>query len=598
MSGQEDDTEENCEYRYNEETEEWEYIGEDGNYVDPMDVEFRIFCNGFWGGFADRTTSTSGELSVGFFAELFEKTILKNFVFVDAIQDANVLFESVFAPSLVSYRDDWRYKIHFSGESVARTDLCFPNKSYYEDYDVVLCSHGAVRSNVIDLPLFVYYCYIGTRMERLQPHCRYYKHYLAEKFCCYAVSNGNVPYRDKILDVVDGYRRVDSVGRHRNSIGRVLPYSHSSEEFIGMISEYKFMICFENTIEGTYVTERLVNAFLGRTIPIYFGTNYVTHVFNKDAFLMLEDESEASYLRLLARIKELDDDDTKYIAMLNQPVFNPDFEYEKTYGMDALAQKIENVLQAPPDTYVGINDDVFPEDVENTYICLMPYRARHPQEFRRAEMKSTIANWQAYFKKHGKDVKIVVVEQDNDRPFNKGVLMNAAFLEAEKYYEVLEPRIYMHNNGDTIINMGEPFPRDLARPEVGFMDIRRTPHLEESFASNMLGGCCSFDVESYRRVNGFPNNLWGWGGDDWALMRRVREKRVAYHKSAAFNTNWMLEHRDHVRDMKASEQNIQLALTEPMEQSGLHNCGYNITRFGEFHVEEDGVIHLCIDIGA
>jgi len=78
----------------------------------------------------------------------------------------------------------------------------------------------------------------------------------------------------------------------------------------------------------------------------------------------------------------------------------------------------------------------------------------------------------------------------------------------------------------------------------------------------------------------------------------VREKRVAYHKSAAFNTNWMLEHRDHVRDMKASEQNIQLALTEPMEQSGLHNCGYNITRFGEFHVEEDGVIHLCIDIGA
>ena len=583
-------------YRYDESREEWVYVGE--GQSDPMAVEFRIYCNGFWGNghgtsFTDRTTS--GAMNVNFFVSLFEKTRIKNFAFVDNVEDANVLFESVFAPSLVGYRADWRYKIHYSGESVLRTDLYFPNKSYYEDYDVVLCSHGVVRSNVVDVPFFVYYFSNGGRLSRVEPEFRYYKHYLAEKFCCYIVSNGNIPYRDKILDVVGGYKRVDSGGRHRNNLGAALEYPYTSEELICFISQYKFMICFENTIEGTYITEKLVNPFLARTIPIYFGTNYVTKVFNKEAFLMLEDESEASYAKLLAQIKELDEDDTKYIEMLNKPVFNPDFDYEGTYGVAAVAAKMDLALEPVANVYTHPNDTAYPEDVRNTYVCLLAYRARHPQEFRREEMRNMIANWQAYFRLHDKDLKIVIVEQDNAKPFNKGLLWNAAFLEAEQYFDAVEPKYYLHNNSDNLINMGEPFPPDVASPDVGFTDLRRVPHLDDYIGSNMLGGCCCFDGASYRKTNGFPNNIWGWGGDDWAIMRRIRERGVNYRRSVVFNTRWMIENRDHVRDKQANDQNIQIALTEPIEKSGLNNCTYNVMRFGEFYDEEDGVIHLCID---
>jgi hypothetical protein len=111
----------------------------------------------------------------------------------------------------------------------------------------------------------------------------------------------------------------------------------------------------------------------------------------------------------------------------------------------------------------------------------------------------------------------------------------------------------------------------------------------------MLGGCCSFDAPSYRQTNGFPNDLWGWGGDDWAMMRRIRERNVSYCQSSVFNTKWMIENRDHVRDKKTNDTNIQLAMTEPIEKSGLHNVKYDIMRFGEFYDEMDGVIHLCID---
>jgi hypothetical protein len=286
-------------------------------------------------------------MNVNFFADILSRTRLKGFVFVDDMEHANVLFESVFAPSIVSLKQ-WKYKLHYSGESLARTDLYYPNKSYYETYDVVLCSHGSVRDNIIDCPLFVYYCYGSSRLDRLQPIYRYIKAYwfIPEKFCCMIVSNGNVEARNKIFHLVNQYKNVDSAGKHMNNmVDTELDCHYTSEEFINFIAQYKFIICFENTIEGTYITEKIINPFLARTIPIYYGTNYCNQVFNKDAFLCLEDESERSYRALLEKIKELDDDDTKYLQMVNQNVFNPSFNYSNIYDVAAIANRVELILE-------------------------------------------------------------------------------------------------------------------------------------------------------------------------------------------------------------------------------------------------------------
>jgi hypothetical protein len=288
-------------------------------------------------------------MNVDFFADILSRTKLRDFMFVDYVQDANVLFESVFAPSIVSVKK-WKYKLHFSGESLARTDLYYPNKTYYETYDVVLCSHGAVRDNIIDCPFFVYYCYGAARLDRLQPIYRYIKAYwfIPEKFCCMIFSNGNVASRNKILQLVNRYKRVDSAGKYMNNMVETdykLDCAYTSEEFIKFIAQYKFMICFENTIEGVYITEKIINTFLARTIPIYFGTNYCNQVFNKDAFLYLEDESERSYHTLLESIKELDNNDTKYLQMVNQPVFNPGFDYTNIYSVEEIGNRVRLILQ-------------------------------------------------------------------------------------------------------------------------------------------------------------------------------------------------------------------------------------------------------------
>ena len=38
-----------------------------------------------------------------------------------------------------------------------------------------------------------------------------------------------------------------------------------------------------------------------------------------------------------------------------------------------------------------------------------------------------------------------------------------------------------------------------------------------------IGGITSFSESQFRQLNGFPNNFWGWGGEDDELYQRTKE---------------------------------------------------------------------------
>ena len=45
----------------------------------------------------------------------------------------------------------------------------------------------------------------------------------------------------------------------------------------------------------------------------------------------------------------------------------------------------------------------------------------------------------------------------------------------------------------------------------------------------LFGGVEGFWVEHYRRINGFPNRFWGWGGEDDDLyVRFVKRKKIIF----------------------------------------------------------------------
>jgi hypothetical protein len=289
---------------------------------------YKIYVNGFWGGFSEKTDANH----IGFFESLFKLTPLCDFEFTSDRNQANILFESVFFPSLANAKN-WLYKIQYSGE---------PRLNLLSDYNLTLFSDHD-NKQVLDLPLFVYYIHGNNFLDQLIH--RPIRTTVPSKFCCFIVSNGGCKTRNKMFEMLNKYKKVDSYGNFANNMGTRLRHEYWSQEFRDFLSEYKFIICFENSKFGTYSTEKIVNPYLANIIPIYWSSHHIKNVFNPESMLFLEDEREETFTNLVNRVIELDNDDAKYLEYVNRPVFNQLDYWNANYTMDVLSLKLSAKLQ-------------------------------------------------------------------------------------------------------------------------------------------------------------------------------------------------------------------------------------------------------------
>jgi hypothetical protein len=136
-------------------------------------------------------------------------------------------------------------------------------------------------------------------------------------FCTFIVQNGGVHERNKFFTLLNQVKAVHSCGPYMNNTGVCAP---KGDAYFPFLQKFKFMICFENTNKTNYVTEKIMNAYCGGCIPIYWGTPQVLEWFNPEAFLYLEDTSEQGMQALIAKIMEIDTDPVKYEHMRCQPL--------------------------------------------------------------------------------------------------------------------------------------------------------------------------------------------------------------------------------------------------------------------------------------
>ena len=121
-------------------------------------------------------------------------------------------------------------------------------------------------------------------------------------------------------------------------------HPYYTQAYLDFLSQYKFIICFENTKKGTYITEKLVNPYLAGIVPVYWGSEYVRSIFNIDSMLYVENDSEQEMERILQRMIELDNNDTKYLEMVNQPVFITPDTYNQMCSLDKIANEMDALL--------------------------------------------------------------------------------------------------------------------------------------------------------------------------------------------------------------------------------------------------------------
>jgi hypothetical protein len=119
-----------------------------------------------------------------------------------------------------------------------------------------------------------------------------------------------------------------------------------------------------------------------------------------------------------------------------------------------------------------------------------------------------------WMRKRFKEAQIVVVEQMDNLPFNRGALLNFGFFMIGHEYDYCA-----FHDVDML-----PTKADYSYP--GFPTLLAT-HVQQ-FAYDMpsadyFGGVVLFRKEHFEKVGGYSNKFWGWGGEDNEMFFRTIE---------------------------------------------------------------------------
>lgn len=130
---------------------------------------------------------------------------------------------------------------------------------------------------------------------------------------------------------------------------------------------------------------------------------------------------------------------------------------------------------------------------------------------------------------------IVVVEQYDDKLFNRGKLLNVGY----DYKKNLSDYFCFHDV-DMI-----PVKGDYSYPEKPYhMVTNAINQFKGGTYPGYYGGVNLFNKEDFNKINGYSNDFWGWGGEDDDLLRRVRKHGYdLYRREGVMNC---LNDKDHV----------------------------------------------------
>jgi len=140
---------------------------------------------------------------------------------------------------------------------------------------------------------------------------------------------------------------------------------------------------------------------------------------------------------------------------------------------------------------------------------IVPYRNRYEQ------LQIFKARISEYLEKKGIPFELIIVEQDDAKLFNRGMLLNIGF----KYAKKMGCRYVVFHDVDLI-----PYDVDYSYSEYPIHLAKNvfeseTGKKKESF-DQYFGGVTIFPEREFRRINGYSNKYWGWGFEDDDLFLR------------------------------------------------------------------------------
>lgn len=196
---------------------------------------------------------------------------------------------------------------------------------------------------------------------------------------------------------------------------------------------------------------------------------------------------------------------------------------------------------------------------------IIPYRNRE------AHLRKQVPHLFKVLESQGLDFGITVVEQEEGKLFNTGMMKNIGFLESDfaDYYCFHDVDMYAQDADYSPVTM----PTHLAR-------------YVEQYEWDMpyrayFGGVTLFDKASYRKINGYSNEYWGWAVDDDDLYWRCVLTGFARREGRFWSDDHERENYD-----KWQEENwkkFEASLLDTEKKSGISTTAYTVMEVKQYN---------------
>jgi hypothetical protein len=388
-------------------------------------------------------------------------------------------------------------RIFFTGENLKRPHYASydNNKSLSQKYDLVLGFRDKPENlaNVVRFPLWCiyipFYKDCNRLIEEIEKECS--TAYQRKNSAIIVCSHDRSGIRKKCVDACSSKGiSVDVSGNWSYPGCNKIFLPRGVGPKLNLLKCYAINICPENSHDNGYTTEKVFHALQSGCLPVYDGCNPVeSKVLNQSRVVFLNDMSNLTSTQLIEKTK------------LTPFTKNAKFWFMKYY-LDVWS-KVWYIGHKKGIRY-NFNGNVMNANVNVNLVhnyFIIPYRNRE------AHFKRWIEEAKKTYKNKPFKFSVILVEQKDDKAFNRGRLLNSGFWKAMEVH---------HKTYGTLLN---------PRPNLIFSDVdvfcndltffRPEPYVYHPYGhAHGLGCIFVSSPEAYLSINGFSNNYYGWGRED------------------------------------------------------------------------------------
>nr|UHK02626.1 Uge1-GalT fusion protein [synthetic construct] len=188
------------------------------------------------------------------------------------------------------------------------------------------------------------------------------------------------------------------------------------------------------------------------------------------------------------------------------------------------------------------------------------------------------------------DYGIYVINQAGDTIFNRAKLLNVGFQEALKDYDYTcfvfsDVDLIPMNDHNAYRCFSQPRHISVAMDKFGFS----LPYVQ------YFGGVSALSKQQFLTINGFPNNYWGWGGEDDDIFNRLVFRGMSISRpNAVVGRCRMIRHSRDKKNEPNPQRFDRIAHTkETMLSDGLNSLTYQVLDVQRYPL----YTQITVDIG-